>query len=85
MFTNGKNLLGQNPQGDFKVITPENSLLSEQAVTSKGIPVHDFNHQLEKVVGNKVLQFIHKMKIKKMFGHKTLQCTNTTTYSEEMN
>ena len=25
--------------GDFKVTTPKNSLLSQQAVTSKGIPV----------------------------------------------
>ena len=25
--------------GDFKVITPENPLLSKRAVTSKGIPV----------------------------------------------
>ena len=43
------------------------------------IPVRDFNHQLEKVVGCKVLQFIPMMKIKKMLGHKTLRCTNTTT------
>ena len=38
-------------------------------------------HQLEKVVGCKVLQFIPTMKIKKMLGHKTLRCTNTTTSS----
>ena len=31
---------------DFKVITPENSLLSQQAVTSKGIPVSYTNLQL---------------------------------------
>ena len=30
-----------------------------------------------------VLQFIYKMKIKKMFGHKTLRCTYTTTSSRE--
>ena len=29
----------KTPQGDFKVTTPENPLLSKQAVTSKGIPV----------------------------------------------
>ena len=29
----------KTPPGDFKVTTPENSLLSQQAVTSKGIPV----------------------------------------------
>ena len=32
--------------GDFKVTTPENSLLSQQAVTSKGIPVPYTNLQL---------------------------------------
>ena len=39
----------------------------------------------KKVVGCKVLQFIHTMKIKKMFGHKILRCTNAATSSEEMN
>ena len=43
------------------------------------IPVHDFNHQSEKIVGCKVLQFIHTMKIKKMLGHKTLWCKYTAT------
>ena len=37
----------------------------------------------KKVVGCKVLQFIHTMKIKKMLGHKTLQCTYTATSSRE--
>ena len=37
----------------------------------------------KKVVGCKVLQFIHTMKIKKMFGHKTLRCTYTATSSRE--
>ena len=37
----------------------------------------------KKVVGYKVLQFIHTMKIKKMLGHKTLQCTYTATSSRE--
>ena len=37
----------------------------------------------KKVVGYKVVQFIHMMKIKKMLGHKTLQCTYTTTSSRE--
>ena len=49
------------------------------------MPVHDFNHQLEKIVGCIVLQFIHMMKIQKMLGHKTLRCTNTATSSKEMN
>ena len=41
------------------------------------------NHQLEKDVGCKVLQFINMMKIKKLFVHKTLRCTNTVASSKE--
>ena len=37
----------------------------------------------KKVVGYKVLQFIHTMKIKKILSHKTLRCTYTTTSSRE--
>ena len=37
----------------------------------------------KKVVGCKVLQFIHTMKIKKMLGNKTLRCTYTATFSRE--
>ena len=37
----------------------------------------------KKIVGCKILQFIHTMKIKKMLGHKTLQCKYTTTSSRE--
>ena len=37
----------------------------------------------KKVVGCKVLQFIHTMKTKKMLGHKTLWCTYTATSSRE--
>ena len=33
-------------QGDFKITTPENPLLSQQAVTSKGTPIHYTNLQL---------------------------------------
>ena len=35
---NGENLMAKTPPGDFQVTTPEISLLSQQAVTSKGIP-----------------------------------------------
>ena len=35
LFTNGENHQGKTPQGDFKVTTPENPLLSKQVVTSK--------------------------------------------------
>ena len=47
MFTNRENLHGKNPPpGDFKVTTIENSLLSQQAVTSKRILVPYTNLQL---------------------------------------
>ena len=35
LFTNGKNHIGKTPPGEFNVTTPENPLLSKQAVTSK--------------------------------------------------
>ena len=35
---NGENLTAKTPLDDFQVITPETPLLSQQAVTSKGIP-----------------------------------------------
>ena len=34
----GKNLTAKTPPGDFQVTTPKTPLLSQQAVTSKGIP-----------------------------------------------
>ena len=37
----------------------------------------------KKIVACKVLLFIHTMKIKKILGHKILQCTYTTTSSRE--
>ena len=42
----GKTYMAKPPSGDFKVNTPENPLLSKQAVTSKGIPVPYTNLQL---------------------------------------
>ena len=36
---NGENLTTKTPPGDFQVTTPETPLLSQQAVTSKGIQV----------------------------------------------
>ena len=120
----GKNLTVKTPLGDFQVTTPETPLLSQQPVTSKGIPstlptysltltiipnwtcsvvtvplsnarlpstwltvaripVRDFKTPTKKIVGCKVLQFIHTMKIKKMLGHKTLRCKYTTTSSRK--
>ena len=124
MFTNGEKPNGKNPTEYFQVITPETPLLSQQAITSKGIPstlltyswtltpipnwtcfvvtvplsdarlpstwltimripIRDFKTPTEKIVGYKVLQFIHTMKIKKMLGHKTLRCKYTTISSRE--
>ena len=42
----GKTSRAKMPSGDFKVTTPENPLLSQQAVTSKGILVPYTNLQL---------------------------------------
>ena len=43
----GKTYTEKTPPGDFKVTTPENPLLSKQAVTSKGIWVPYTNTQLD--------------------------------------
>ena len=51
MFTNGENHQGKTPQGDFKVTTPKNPLLSKQVVTSKGITVPYTNLQLNPYSG----------------------------------
>ena len=42
----GKTYMAKTPPGDFKVTTPENSLLSKQAITSKEILVPYTNLQL---------------------------------------
>ena len=42
----GKTSKAKTPPGDFKVTTPENPLLSQQVVTSKGILVLYTNLQL---------------------------------------
>ena len=42
----GKTYTVKTPPSDFKVTTPENPLLSQQAVTSKGISVPCTNLQL---------------------------------------
>ena len=47
------------------------------------LPVRDFKTPTEKIVGCKVLQFIHIMKIRKMLCHKTLWCKYTATSSRE--
>ena len=42
----GKTNMAKTPPGDFKVTTPENPLLSQQAITSKGILISYTNLQL---------------------------------------
>ena len=42
----GKTYMAKIPSGDFKVTTPENSLLSQQVVTSKGISIPYTNLKL---------------------------------------
>ena len=49
-----KTYTAKTPPGDFKVITPENSLLSQQAVTSKGILVSYTNLQLNPYSNNQL-------------------------------
>ena len=45
-FRMGRTYTAKTPPGDFKVITPENRLLSKHVVTSKGISVPYTNLQL---------------------------------------
>ena len=56
-----------------------------QYVTNQSIHESKYvtNHQLEKDVGYKVLQFINMMKITKLLGYKTLWRTNATASSRE--
>ena len=46
LFMNGENHQDKTPPGEFKDTTPENSLLSKQVVTNKGILVPYTNLQL---------------------------------------
>ena len=119
-----ENLTTKTSQGDFQVTTLETPLLSQQAVTSKGIssilptyswtltpipnwtcsvvtvllfdarlpstwltncanPSMRLQTSTKKVVGCKVFQFIHTMKIKKMLSHKILRCKYTATFLGE--
>ena len=62
----------------FQCIAPSTWLTNRCADPSTRL-----NHQLEKDVGYKVLQFINMMKITKLFGYKTLGCTNAAASSRE--
>ena len=50
LFTNGETSKAKTPLGEFKVTTPENPLLSKQAVTSKRILVPYTNLQLNPIL-----------------------------------
>ena len=66
------------------VIVPlSDARLRSTWLTVARILVCDFKTPIWKVVGYKVLQFIHTMKIKKMLGHKTLWCKYIATSSRE--
>ena len=51
---NGENLMAKTPLGDFQVTTPKTPLLSQQAVTSKRIPVPYTNLQLNPYPNNQL-------------------------------
>ena len=66
------------------VIDPlSDARLSSTWLTNCTDPSTRLQSPTKKIVGCKVLQFIHMMKIKKMLGHKILQCKYTATSSRE--
>ena len=60
-----------------------NAWLSSTWLTNCEDPSTRLQTPTKKVVGCKVLQFIHTMKIKKMLGHKILWCKYTATSSRK--
>ena len=64
-------------------IPPFDARLPSTWLTNCADPSMRLQSSTKKVVGCKILQFIHTMKIKKMLDHKTLWCTYTTTSSRE--
>ena len=68
----------------FVVIVPFfDAQLPSTWLTNCTDPRTQLQSPTKKVVGYKVLQFIHTMKIRKILGHKTLRCTYTATSSRE--
>ena len=63
--------------------SPFGARLPSTWLTNCANPSMRLQSPTKKVVGCKVLQFIHKMKIKKMLSHKIQWCTYTTTSSQE--
>ena len=76
----GKTYKAKTSLGDFKVTTPKNPLLSQQAVTSKGIPVRDLITNLRRLFAAKFFNSSHD---EDRDGYKTLRCTNITASSQE--
>ena len=64
-------------------VPPFDARLSSTWLTNCADPSTRLQSPTKKVIGCKVLQFIHMMKIKKMLGHKTLRCTYIATSSRE--
>ena len=56
----GKTYTAKTPPGDFQVTTPEIPLLSQQAVTSKGIPIPYTNLQLNHYPNTQLDLFCNK-------------------------
>ena len=63
--------------------SPFDARLPSTWLTSCADPSTQLQSSTKKVVGYKILQFIHTMKIKKMLDHKTQRCTYTATSSQE--
>ena len=64
-------------------VPPFDARLPSTWLTNCTDPNTQLQSPIKKVVGCKVLQFIHTMKIKKMLGHKTQWYTYTATSSQE--
>jgi len=54
----GKTYTAKTLLGDFKVTTPENLLLSQQTVTSKGISIPYTNLQLKREISIWIAYFL---------------------------
>ena len=63
--------------------SPFDAQLLSTWLTNCADPSTRLQSPTKKVVGCKVLQFIHTMKIKKMLSHKTVRCTYIATSSRE--
>ena len=64
-------------------VSLSDALLTSTWLTNCVDPSTWLQSPTKKIFGCKVLQFIHMMKIKKMFGHKTLRCKYIATSSRE--